>query len=151
MLILSKRKRLELWALLCEKVEDYFESVDSGPVSLPSDPGELRALLRPLDFIEPVPPEDAIELVVKGLRRHQVHTSHTGYFGLFNPSPTTMGIAADFLVAAFNPQMAACSHSPLACEIELHLIRAFGQKFAYLEEVAAGAPCHNYELSDSVE
>ena len=35
-----------------------------------------------------------------------------------------MGIAADALVAAFNPQLAAWSHSPFAAEVEQHLVRA---------------------------
>ncbi|MGH9902662.1 MAG: pyridoxal phosphate-dependent decarboxylase family protein, partial [Pyrinomonadaceae bacterium] len=69
--------------------------------------------------------------VVAGLREHQVHTTHPRYFGLFNPAPTTMGIAADALVAAFNPQLAAWSHSPFANEVERHLVRAFGGKFGY--------------------
>lgn len=38
-------------------------------------------------------------------------------------------IAADTLVATFNPQLAAWSHSPLAVEIEQHLVRAIGEKF----------------------
>ena len=42
-----------------------------------------------------------------------------------------MGIAGDALVAAFNPQLAAWSHSPLAIEIEQHLVRAFGARFGY--------------------
>ena len=69
--------------------------------------------------------------IAGGLRDLQVHTPHARYFGLFNPAPTTMGIAADTLVAAFNPQLAAWSHSPLAAEIEAHLVRALGERFGY--------------------
>jgi glutamate/tyrosine decarboxylase-like PLP-dependent enzyme len=50
-----------------------------------------------------------------------------------------MGIAADLLVAAFNPQMAAWSHSPLACEIEQHLVHAFTARFGYDTGTAAGS------------
>lgn len=60
-----------------------------------------------------------------------MHTSHSGYFGLFNPAPTHMSIVADTLVAAFNPQLAAWSHSPLAVEVERHLVRSFGQRFGF--------------------
>jgi glutamate/tyrosine decarboxylase-like PLP-dependent enzyme len=42
-----------------------------------------------------------------------------------------MGIAADALVAAFNPQIAAWSHNPIAAEIEQHLVRAFGVRFGF--------------------
>jgi len=82
------------------------------------DPEKVRSLLQPFDFKQPLDPLEAVDFVVKGLWEHQVHTPHQRYFGLFNPAPTTMGIAADTLVAAFNPQIAAWSHSPLAAEIE---------------------------------
>ena len=50
-----------------------------------------------------------------------------------------MGIAADALVAAFNPQLAAWSHSPFAIEVEQHLIRALGGQFGYDPESTDGA------------
>ena len=139
MLTLEKKQRLELWRQLIDRVEEYFDSIDQSHVSLQSDPNELLKLLKPFDFRSVVSPEDAVEFVVDGLWRHQVHTSHARYYGLFNPNPTTMGIAADFLVAAFNPQMAAWSHSPLACEIEQHLVRAFAGRFGYRKEATAGS------------
>jgi glutamate/tyrosine decarboxylase-like PLP-dependent enzyme len=67
-----------------------------------------------------------------------VHTPHPRYYGLFNPAPTTMGIAADALTAAFNPQLAAWSHSPFAVEVERHLVRAIGSRFGYPPETADG-------------
>jgi glutamate/tyrosine decarboxylase-like PLP-dependent enzyme len=139
MLTLDKEERLALWKRLIDQVETYFDTIDRRSVSLPSDPAEIRAMLEPLDFGRPVTPADAVDLVVDGLWRHQVHTSHTRYYGLFNPNPTTMGIAADLLVAAFNPQMAAWSHNPMACEIEQHVVRAFARRFGYSDEDVAGS------------
>ena len=139
MLTLEKNERIELWRRVVDEVERYFDTIDQSHVCLPSDPLALREALRPFDFRSALSPEDALEFVVDGLWRHQVHTSHPRYYGLFNPNPTTMGIAADFLVAAFNPQLAAWSHSPLACEIEQHLVRVFAEKFGYCREGAAGS------------
>jgi glutamate/tyrosine decarboxylase-like PLP-dependent enzyme len=65
------------------------------------------------------------------LWQYQVHTPHPKYFGLFNPAPTTMSIAADMMVATFNPQLAAWSHSPFAVEVEQYLIQNFGLRFGY--------------------
>jgi glutamate/tyrosine decarboxylase-like PLP-dependent enzyme len=62
-----------------------------------------------------------------------VHTTHPGYFGLFNPSPAFMGIVADTLVAAFNPQLATHSHASFPVEAERHLVRALGQKLGFPE------------------
>jgi aromatic-L-amino-acid/L-tryptophan decarboxylase len=49
-----------------------------------------------------------------------------------------MGIAADALVAAFNPQLAAWSHNPIAAETEMHVIRAMGVKLGYAPETCDG-------------
>jgi glutamate/tyrosine decarboxylase-like PLP-dependent enzyme len=50
-----------------------------------------------------------------------------------------MGIAADALAAAFNPQIAAWSHSPFAAEVERHLVRALGARFGFSETDGAFA------------
>jgi len=86
-------------------------------------------------------PERALGFVAAELRRHQVHTAHTSYFGLFNPSPTTMGIAADTMVAGFNPQIAAWSHSPFAAEVERHVVRALAGRFGY-DDDSDGVMCN---------
>jgi len=49
-----------------------------------------------------------------------------------------MGIAAEMLAAALNPQLAAWSHSPLAVEIERHLVSALGTKFGYERSAVDG-------------
>jgi glutamate/tyrosine decarboxylase-like PLP-dependent enzyme len=120
--------RGELWRRVVALVEEYIESVDRARVAPELDPTRLRAMLAPLDFREPVDPLAAVEFAAEGLWRHQVHTPHPRYFGLFNPTPTPLGIAADTLVAAFNPQLAAWAHSPFAVEVESHLIRALGER-----------------------
>ncbi len=139
MLTLPKEERLALWKQLIDKIEHYFDTLDQGHVSQPSDPDALHALLEPLDFKEDLAPEDAIAFVIDGLWRHQVHTSHARYYGLFNPNPTTMGIAADLLAAAFNPQLAAWGHSPLANEIEQHVVRQLAARFGYDPDRTAGS------------
>ena len=133
MLMLSQEARVALWRQVCDAVEAYATEVEHLPVSVVPDPAEIRAQLAPFDFERAVSPREAVEFVAANLRRYQVHTPHPRYFGLFNPAPTTMGIAADALVAAFNPQMAAWSHNPFAAEAELHLVRAFGTRFGYAE------------------
>ena len=139
MLTLPKEERLALWKQLIEKIEHYFDTLDRQPVSQPSEPAELHALIEPLDFKRALSPEDAIEFIIDGLWRHQIHTPHARYYGLFNPNPTTMGIAGDFVAAAFNPQLAAWGHSPLADEIEQHVVRQLAARFGYEPEHAAGS------------
>lgn len=131
MLMLDEEQRQELWRFVFGAIENYAKNVEQARVAPLLDIEALRAFLKPFDFAQPIEPVQAARLVVEGLWQHQVHTPHPRYYGLFNPAPTTMGIAADTLVAAFNPQLAAWSHSPLASEIEWHLIRTFGSRFGY--------------------
>jgi glutamate/tyrosine decarboxylase-like PLP-dependent enzyme len=130
-LLLDRETRAQLWARLIETIENYTETVREQRVTPELAPQMIRTLLAACDFEQPMEATEAVDFVAKGLTEYQTHTPHPRYYGLFNPAPTTMGIAADALVAAFNPQMAAWSHSPLAVEIEQHLIRCFGAWFGY--------------------
>jgi glutamate/tyrosine decarboxylase-like PLP-dependent enzyme len=128
---LDPEKRRRLWRRLTTTIEEYRESVGELRVTPDLDPVALRARIAAFDFTLPLDPEAALAVLADGLTRDQVHTAHPRYFGLFNPAPTDMGVAADALVAAFNPQLAAWSHSPFAAEVEQHLIRSFGGKFGW--------------------
>jgi len=130
-LMLDAETRAQLWRKLVEAIEAYPTRLETGRVTPPLEPTRLRALLARFDFSAPVGALEALDFLVEGLWKFQTHTPHPRYYGLFNPAPTTMGIAGDALVAAFNPQLAAWSHSPLAIEIEQHLVRAFGARFGY--------------------
>jgi glutamate/tyrosine decarboxylase-like PLP-dependent enzyme len=130
-MMLEPPLREEVWRQLIGAIEAYAREVDAGRVAPELAVDKIRAQLAPFDFSTPVAPAQALDFAVQNLRRYQVHTPHARYYGLFNPAPTTMGIAADTLVAAFNPQLAAWSHSPFLVEIEHHLLRALGARFGY--------------------
>jgi len=130
-LLLDAETRDQLWRKLVEAIETYTTKLEGSRVTPPLDPARLRASLSRFDFAAPVDALEALDFLVEGLWKFQTHTPHPRYYGLFNPAPTTMGIAGDALTAAFNPQLAAWSHSPLAIEIEQHLVRAFGARFGY--------------------
>ncbi|MGZ5969671.1 MAG: pyridoxal phosphate-dependent decarboxylase family protein [Polyangiales bacterium] len=74
-----------------------------------------------------------LEEVENQLREGQVHPTNPLYFGLFNQSPSPVAVAAEALVATYNPQLAAFSHAPWPVSIEAELVRAFGAKFGYAE------------------
>ncbi len=131
MLMQDAETRRALWNRLVEAIETYLTRIDDARVAPALDGTAIREALAPFDFEHPVPPVEALDFAVDGLWRWQVHAAHPRYFGLFNPATTPMGIAADALVAAFNPQLAAWSHSPLATEVEQHLVRAFAGRFGF--------------------
>jgi aromatic-L-amino-acid decarboxylase len=131
LLLLPADERQELWRQLIAEIEKYIDGVGGARVAPDLDVGRLRQRLSSWDFAVPAGAGEALKFAAENLWRHQVHTPHPRYFGLFNPAPTTMGIAADALVAAFNPQLAAWSHSPFAVEVEQHLVRSLGGRLGY--------------------
>jgi aromatic-L-amino-acid/L-tryptophan decarboxylase len=144
-LLLGPDDRRELWRRLSDAVESYTDQVASlhpAPGLEPSapslDPAIVREFVEGFDFDHGIDPFELVDRVVEGLRTYQTQTSHPRYFGLFNPASTTMGIAADFLVAAFNPQLAAWSHSPFAIEVEDRLMRSFGRRLGFEPSAAEG-------------
>lgn len=131
MLILKPEIRSPMWQHTIDSIENYINSVHSLNVAPDLNVEDVRNMFQAMDFETPMDPIAAIDFAVHGFKNYQTHTPHRRYFGLFNPAPSTMGIVADSLVAAFNPQLAAWSHNPFAVELEQHLIRMFGVRFGY--------------------
>lgn len=140
-LTLNSSDRVALWQLTFDEIENYLDSVDTLPAAKNITRPQVLDRLRAVDFNQPVSPEEAIRFAADGLTDMQVHATHRRYFGLFNPGSTTMGIAADALVAAFNPQVATWTHSPFATEVEVLVIRELGKKFGFTESEIDGTFC----------
>ena len=135
---LTFEERKKLWDYTGSKIEDHYRYVASQNVSPVLDIAGIQSFLK-RDKIEN--PSDAIDHVVKGLSQFLVHTTHPGYFGLYNPRPGYAGVIADVITAAFNPQLAAWSHSPFPIEVENMLVREFGKGFGYSEKDIDGVFC----------
>jgi glutamate/tyrosine decarboxylase-like PLP-dependent enzyme len=121
----------QLWNRVADLVVGHPGTLETHRVAPRLDPERIRGLLARCDFQQPMDPQAALEFVTAAMLEHQVHAPHSRYFGLYNPAPAPMSIIADTLVAAFNPNMAAWSHSPFASEAEQHVIRALGERFGY--------------------
>jgi glutamate/tyrosine decarboxylase-like PLP-dependent enzyme len=130
--------RDSLWKVLVSTIESYLRTIEDLRVSPTLDLAKVRSFAESFTFAQPLAPEEAFCLLSSELMQNQVHTPHPQYFGLFNPAPTTMSIAADALVAALNPQLAAWSHSPLAAEMERHLVLSIAEKFGLMRDKADG-------------
>ena len=135
---LTQRQRHDLLARMGEVIERVTARLHEHPVARPVTPEAVREELANLDLEVPHDPEEAVDTVVDLLTRYAVHVPHPRYFGLFNPAPAFMGVVADALVAAFNPQLAAFSHAPAAVEIERRLIRFLAGRFGLDVESATG-------------
>jgi glutamate/tyrosine decarboxylase-like PLP-dependent enzyme len=138
LLLPSPEERSALWSELVAQAEAYFGDVESLPVAPTLNQADLQALLDTFSLDEPGSRIDVLHRFTRELKRHQVHTPHPCYFGLFNPAPAFMGILGDCITATLNPQLAAWSHSPLAVETERRMIHAFAGKFGLSQEHADG-------------
>lgn len=140
-LLLDSENREKLWDSVVQAVEHYVTHIRELPASADPDPETVLALVNHFDFSHPMEPDEAVRRVAEALSQTQVHTPHPRYFGLFNPTPTMMGVAADALVAAFNPQLAVWKHNPFATEVERRLMRELGGRFGYESGTVDGIMC----------
>lgn len=102
------------------------EHREKAPNVLPlASVADLEARLAPFDFVEPTVAEALLPWIAEHLQLGNVHTTHPRYFGLFNPSTHPITVAADAMVAGFNPQLAAASHAFGALTIERHTAAVF--------------------------
>lgn len=121
----------EIWKYAGARLADQLRALPDTPVSSKAPPSEIRSALAAFDFTQQLAPESVIDFALEGLRRWQTQTNHPGYWGLYVPAPSSMGVIADAIAAAFNPQLANWSHSPFAVEVERHLIQAFSSRLGF--------------------
>jgi glutamate/tyrosine decarboxylase-like PLP-dependent enzyme len=123
---LQERQQTE--ALLTAALEDLSFRIGDGPVTPTLDMTTFRDELADFEFTEPRPLEMVLQWILPRLERGLVQVIHPRYFGLFNPAPTFPSQCADRITAAFNPQLATSSTSPVAVELEAHVIRAMAAR-----------------------
>jgi glutamate/tyrosine decarboxylase-like PLP-dependent enzyme len=126
---LQSSTRAQLWRELIAAIEAAIGGPEELRPLTEQDADEVRAFVGQLDFEAPLEPVEALRFAVEGLSRYTVNFHSPRYFGLFDPAPATMGIVAEALTAAFNPQLAAWLASPFAIEAERSLLRSFGSRF----------------------
>ena len=127
---LDSATRRRLGYRLIDRIDDFFASLPDRAVQLPAEQRSFALLSDDL-------PEDGenpdrlleevfAELVAKGF-----HVPSANYFGLMNPTPTYMGVMAEALVAALNPQLATVKRSQLASKIEQETVRWIGERVGW--------------------
>jgi aromatic-L-amino-acid decarboxylase len=113
------------------------ERVVEGPVTPDLNLADFRSELAAFDFRTPHPLGELLSWTIEKMEHGLVHVTHPRYFGSFNPSPTFPAQCADRIAGAFNPQLATWTTSPVAVEIETHVIRSVARR-AGLPPEAAG-------------
>lgn len=109
------------------------ERINAGSVTPTLDLLAFRRELSAFDFLSPKPLAEVISWTLAQLERGIVQITHPRYFGLFNPNPAFPAQCADRIAGAFNPQLASSRTSPVAVDIEAHVIGQLLRR--------AGLPC----------
>lgn len=127
---------MTIWEQVGQEIENYTDRIRDLPVSAPVDAQALRREIESRfgEFASPIPLADLTRQVSALFGRYSVHVAHPRYFGLFNPSVSHASIVADTLVALYNPQLAAWSHSPIANEIERFTLRYLARAIGFNPE-----------------
>jgi glutamate/tyrosine decarboxylase-like PLP-dependent enzyme len=116
----------ERWTRLGALIANFRDTMRERPVGLPPDRAKVLEQLSRYDFRQPLDLDDLTAEVAELFVHHSLHVTHPRYFGLFNPAVREAGIVGETLAATFNPQLAAWSHSPIANEMERHVLAALG-------------------------
>jgi glutamate/tyrosine decarboxylase-like PLP-dependent enzyme len=124
---LTSDQRRKLGYQLIDHIDRWFASLPDRPVQVPDE----RRTFEPLRDALPELGGDAAPVLDDICRRmvdEGFHVPAANYFGLMNPTPTYIGVLAEVLVAALNPQLATMARSQLASKIEQETVRWIGER-----------------------
>jgi glutamate/tyrosine decarboxylase-like PLP-dependent enzyme len=127
---LDSATRRRLGYHLIDQIDSFFASLPDRAVQLPAEQRTFAALSDLL----PEDGEDADEVLNEVFREmvdKGFHVPSGNYFGLMNPTPTFIGVMAEAVVAALNPQLATVKRSQLASKIEQETVRWIGERVGW--------------------
>ena len=118
---------------LVDQLSDLLASVPGRPVTPGERPSEVRAALG---TGVPIPEtgSDAGTLLAEAadlLFDHSLFNGHPRFWGYITSSPAPIGMFADLLAAAVNPNVGGWTLSPAATEIEVETVRWIAQFIGY--------------------
>lgn len=119
--------------MLIDRIADLLGAMRERKVTAGLSVSEIRELIHASAGI----PDDSSEfepLVAQTadlLTRHSLYNGHPKFLGYVTSSPAPIGMLADLLAAAVNPNVGAWTLSPVATEIEAQTIRWIAELLAY--------------------
>ena len=110
---------------------DYLEGIEEKPVFSSLEPAALTQL-----FAEPFPrgsssAESVLAELEQKLLPNCTQVGHPGYMGLITPSPSPIGIIADFICSALNQNIGAYTIGPAAVAMERRTVRWLAELVGY--------------------
>src|SRR6185295_16150929 len=110
---------------LVDQIADAIASVPGRPVNHDESPSAVR---RALDLDGPLPEtgtsaEALLSDLTGRLFDHSLFNQHPRFFGYITAPPAPIGVLADLIASALNPNMGAWGLAPAATEVEAQTLR----------------------------
>ena len=124
---LTSEQRRRLGYKLIDHIDSWFASLPDRPVQVPDEQRTFEPLRDALPEIG-ADAEKVLDDICRRMVDEGFHVPAANYFGLMNPTPAYIGVLAEALVAALNPQLATMARSQLASKIEAETVRWIGER-----------------------
>jgi glutamate/tyrosine decarboxylase-like PLP-dependent enzyme len=112
---------------------EYLENIEEKPVFPNVEPATLTQLFAEPLPQDPSPAESILSELEQKLLPNCTHVGHPGYMGLITPSPSPIGIIADFLCSALNQNVGTYTVGPAAVAMERRTVRWLTDLVGYNE------------------
>ena len=133
---LSGKEFRKLGYELTDKIADLLDDMGNNKVTSGLSPLEIRNLLKSESGLNEHGEESKsiINRAAELLIQHSLFNGHPRFWGYITSSPAPLGILADYLASAINPNAGGWTLSPVATEIEMQTIRWIGELINYKAE-----------------
>ncbi len=121
---------------LIDTIADLLESLPNRPVTTGEAPSEIRELIGSGLALRKtsMSPAELLSDTARKLFDHSLFNGHPRFLGYITSSAAPIGILAEALAAAVNPNVGGWTLSPVATEIELQTIRWISELIGYDSE-----------------
>jgi aromatic-L-amino-acid/L-tryptophan decarboxylase len=117
---------------LVDRIADFFGTLRERPLTSGETPAQVRALLGRGPMPERgTAPAALLAETVPLLLEHSLFNGHPRFMGYITSSPAPLGILADLLAAAVNPNVGGWELAPVASEIEAQTVRWVAELVGY--------------------
>jgi aromatic-L-amino-acid/L-tryptophan decarboxylase len=118
---------------LVDRIADLLASIPSRPVTRDESPSSIRDALG---LNGPLPeegsdPEALLDAAARLIPDHSLFNGHPRFFGYITSSPAPIGMLADLLASAVNPNVGGWLLSPAASEVEGQTVRWIAELIGY--------------------
>ncbi len=116
-----------------DRIASHFETIAERPVTPGESPSEVRRAIGAAQGLPVAGAESGavLEEIMDTLFEHSLFNAHPRFWGYITAGPSPMGVLADLLASAVNPNVGAWKLAPSATEIEAQTIRWIAELIGY--------------------